>query len=357
MTGHFLTLDETITDQHRLDLLCQDRVLITDEIFEPNSYYGMNYILKKFAGLPISKPLKVVLPHGLNLYKDFIWEAEKNALLPIIYNFSPHLLEIYKEKTKKIILKATSPFLYLAKLLEGIQQPKRTGTIFFPSHSTHHLAAEIEFENILKELQALDDKYKPITICIYWRDYNLNQHKIFQKNGYKIVSAGHMFDPKFLFRFYHLCSIHKYASSNDTGSQLFYSVIAGCSFFCLQSCNPIYFGENKFIPSQCIDVQSSQGNKFSPGSDKVYLERTTMLKNLFKSPQEKMNANQIQIVKTFLGAPNMKSSEELKKELEFADKIDKFGFARNPQTKLYNFRVPNLIPRRFLRNTKRFFKK
>lgn len=49
-----------------------------------------------------------------------------------------------------------------------------------------------------------------------------------------------MFDPRFLVRLHHLCSMHRHARSNELGSQLFYTVKASCSYFHLA-------GETKYV--------------------------------------------------------------------------------------------------------------
>jgi hypothetical protein len=49
-----------------------------------------------------------------------------------------------------------------------------------------------------------------------------------------------MFDPRFLVRLHHLCSMHRYACSNELGSHLFYAVKAGCSYFIFQARRSTY---------------------------------------------------------------------------------------------------------------------
>lgn len=342
--SNLLTFDATIKEQNNLDKLCADRKLITEEIFKPNAYYGNDRIIKIYAGIPLSKPLKIIIPHGIVFSDDYLWEAEKKAWLPVIYNYSPHRYNVYSEKTGKIIICGAAPFVYLASLLSThpCQASIRKGTIFFPSHSTSHVTVRTDYKNLCGKLLNLEDKYHPITICIYWRDYNLGHHEDFIKAGFKVYSAGHIYDPYFLFRFYHLCSQHQYSASNQTGSHLFYSVYAGCSFFFIDSENIEYVASEK-IKNRDMSIS--------------HPETVFALKKLFSIPHEKSTNEQIGIVNEFLGVQYFKKHAELKKYLEFADKIDKFGFAWNPQTNRYDYRLPNIFPRKLLRKAKRYINK
>ena len=332
-----LSLDEAIDDQSDLGKLCSARSLETKELFEPNSFYGMNSVIRKYSEIPLNKALKIIFPHGLSFSSNYIWVAEKNANIPCIYFYSPHRYKIYKNETNKVVLPAASPFVYLVELLKKHTEHKRKGTIFFPSHSTHHVTSTIDFEKLAIDLGQLDDKYKPISVCIYWRDYNLGHHKVFKEKGFKIVSAGHMFDPLFLFRLYHLCSMHKYSASNELGSHLFYSVKAGCSFF---------FMNYKQA------VRKAQKNILERDTSTPDQEIVNKLVKLFLSPTDKLTTEQLNTVDNYLGVKNLKTPGELRAELEFADSLDKFGFSRHPENKKMYYRIPNLIPKKLLKNIK-----
>lgn len=338
MQNHFVTLNETLNDQKDLSKLCQDRALETGEIFEPNAFYGMEFIIKSYSNIAFNTPLKVIYPHGINLSNN-IWQAEKKSLVPVIYCYSPQRYNVYKTQTNKIVMRSASPFVYVSELLKTNPAPKRKGTIFFPPHSSHRVTVLMDFEKIATDLENLGDEYKPISICIYWRDCNLGYHKPFEKRGFKIVSAGHIYDPHFLFRLYHLCSTHHYAASNGVGgSSLFFSVKSGCSYFIMDQERAEYKASEKILSSDCL------------GRDP---QICTLLLKLFKAPKRTLSCEQVNVVNELLGVKYLKTPDELKAELEFADRLDKFGFSRHPESKKMYYRMPNLIPRRLLRAIKR----
>lgn len=332
-----ISIDDILLEQKDLSLLCRDRVLQTNEIFEPNAYYGINAVIKKYAGLPITYPLKAIFPHGLQLSESYISKAEKAGLLPILYYYSPHRRIVTEARMNKIAMAGASPFLYVKELMIHQPQPDRRGTLFFPAHSTHHITAEMSFELIAEKLSTLDTRFHPITICIYWRDFNLGHHREFENKGFQIVSAGHMYDPLFLYRLYTFCRMHHYSASNEIGTHLFYSVLADCSYFHLSG-------------FECDRIPSTE--KVLSDISPVRRERRRF-EALFSEKKSQMDPLQLELVEQYAGIGNLKSPSALRSELAFAEKIDRFGFATHPQTGRLQLKVPNLIPRRMARKLKR----
>ena len=301
-----LTLEETLAQQKDLEKLCADRPLKTKELFEPNALYGHDFIYKTYAGLPHDYSLKAVLPHSADLGSIAVWEEELKTDLPIIFAYREDLRDLYLHATKKVgkpkkIILSAFPLLYVAELTKDQPKPARQGTIFFPVHSTHQITIKMDFETLAEKLMQLDDQYKPITVCIYWRDFNLGHHLPFQKRGMEIVSVGHVFDPLFFFRFYHLCSMHHYASSNYISSGLVYAIKAGCSYFYLDS----------GITYSCeVDRQNPQDG---PGKANTDLLRELEL--WFTLPTFSMTEEQIHFVDYTLGTAYLKSAQDLRRQI------------------------------------------
>lgn len=240
MDSLLLTVNEVLNEQEDLEALCQDRPIITPELFDGNSFYGNAEILKYYADLPADYSIKATIPHGYYKYQKKFWPAEVHFPLTSAFCFTEdHLrdyrIELEKHALRKKLYLIAYPFLYLIEVLQkaGYCQThrQRKGTIFFPIHSTHHVQASMDRETLADELMQLPEIYHPVTICMYWRDLHLGNHLPFQARGFKLVSAGHIFDPRFMTRFYHLCTLHQYAASNSWGSAVLYAVSAGCSYF------------------------------------------------------------------------------------------------------------------------------
>ncbi|MEH2192963.1 MAG: glycosyltransferase [Nostoc sp.] len=301
-----LTIEDVIASQKDLALLCADRPLQTNEVFFGNSFYGMDFIIKKYVNFPEKYPLKVLLVHGPDLSNNHLWQAEIESPLLNIYCYPSYREDVYINavkncEAKKSIIPAASPFLYATEILKREPKPNRSGTIFFPSHSTGYVTVQMDFEALAEELIHLDDEYQPVTVCLYWKDFNLGRHIPFQKRGIQIVSAGHVFDPNFLFRFYHLCSMYRYASGNELGTHMFYSIKSGCSYFHINSIESTYTAESEALLKHDI--------AYTPP------DRELALKSLFAVPQPQTTPAQMAIVDYYLGAKNLKSSLELCQEL------------------------------------------
>lgn len=330
MNPPLLTPEDTLASQKDLSQLCADRPLKTNEIFGPNAFYGLDFVLKKYACLPHTYPLKVVIPHGVSFSDDFVWEQEAKSILPVIWCYSPHRESVYMNATKKAVIRSASPFLYLVEMLKGQDKPERRGTIFFPAHSTHYVTVRMDFEAMAEMLTQLDNGYKPITVCIYWRDFNLGHHLPFLERGFPIVSAGHMYDPAFLFRFYHLCSMHRYATSNELGSNLFYSVKSGCSYFYLDTGECSHVAEDHVLKRDTSTLSSA---------------KEAALKSLFSTPQPCMTEEQMKAVDYYLGTAFLKSPHGLRRQLLYAEVLDKLGFIIHNRGEKVRFVIPNYYRR------------
>jgi len=306
-----LTLEETLAGQNDLVQLCADRPLKTKEICRANAFYGIDTVLKQYAGLPLSYALKVVVPHGPDLTKGNVWEGEAKAPVPVVWCYPPYRERAYVSRTNKKVILSASPFVYVVEMLKKQSRPPRRGTIFFPAHSTHWHTSHMDFDRLAEELIRLEDEYKPITVCMYWRDFNLGRHIPFQERGLPIVSAGHIYDSDFLYRFYHLCSMHRYAAGNDLGSNIFYSVKAGCS----------YFHFDKVGCSYEIDLTVDPDDLPADAS-----ADESALKSLFRYPRPLMTAEQLKTVDFYLCAGYLRSPQELKRQLLDAERLDKVGF-------------------------------
>ena len=297
------SLEETLRSQHNLDMLCSDRPLYTSEIAKVNDYYGFSSIIKKYAGLSILYPLKILVQHGIVFSDDFVFDYEKDSYMPSIFCYPPYREQAFKKNLSQKIIPSASPFIYLLEMIKTKKEVDRKGTIFFPKHSTTHVTIDMDYVGLAKKLKKLGDEYQPVTVCMYWKDYNLGYHIPFKENGLKIVSAGHKHDPCFLYRFYNLCSIHKYSSSNALGSHLFYSIKSGCTYFYLDG-----FGYKSIGKKEHIERFTPK--LFSPGTD-----RQNSLISIFKYPQHQTSLKQMKLVDYYLGTKHLKSPQLLLNEI------------------------------------------
>lgn len=217
-------------DQQDLETLCAARPNIeTLEVHEPNAYYGHAAILKAYAGWPARRPLPLGVPHGVEAGVGYPTSYHVRERVPVVTYTEPYRREVnLASGVTARQWPMAMPYLFLLELLRDQPAPARSGTIFFPSHSTTGHTVDPGWEQLAATIHERfgDD----LTVCIYFQDYLRGHHRPFEARGSRIVSAGHPYDPLFLVRFHHLCSLHEVASTNDVGSAPFYAAASGCRY-------------------------------------------------------------------------------------------------------------------------------
>lgn len=214
----------------QIENLCKERRLETNELYSHNDFYGHAKILKSYCGYPEKYPILGVIPHGI--YSRLVPEADLNFPLDYAFLTNEINLQEFENGGKKKPIVIGAPFLYLDKKLSQNPSTKtKEGTIVFPAHSTHYGTRYYDIEGFCKFLGSLPGEYKPITICLGWRDVQLLRHKDYENYGFICESAGHMFDRNFHTRLHSLITKHRYTITNDLGTHCFISNHLG---------NPVY---------------------------------------------------------------------------------------------------------------------
>ena len=219
-------------DQENLELMSFEKELMTDEAHDTNDFYGQASLIRKYA--KYSRPIKVVYEHSLPIH-NLIWDHDKLSNLDVAFVSSNFRLEVYKkQKAKQFVFNIGSILNYAISLSDPIfakngykSNEERTGSIYFPSHSTHHIKSTIDSDAIISKLQKLPDVYKPVTICMYWKDIQHGEHENYLKHGFKIVSAGHIYDKLFYFRLFDILKNFKYTLGSSFGSFIFHAARSG----------------------------------------------------------------------------------------------------------------------------------
>jgi hypothetical protein len=246
-------------DVSELEKLCAERTEITSEWFTPNDFYGHATLIKRYCGLPQDFVLPGVMPHAPSLQHS-VWDAEVNHPLQRHLVFSSVQEKIYPAFSKKPITVIGSPFYcglnLLADEVAGIRQRAR-GTIVFPFHSTHHVTIEYDSDSFLNQLKQLPGEWKPITICMYWRDVQMGRHRPYIDAGFDCVSAGHIYDHDFLLRFIREVAARERCFTNEMGT---------CAYLCSALGLPvtIYRQEYKTLGQDAKLLKESSGRPNLP---------------------------------------------------------------------------------------------
>jgi len=173
----------------------------------PNRFYGNNMILREYAGMKLPFYVPGEIQHGWVQGCGIDGDLSKHG-------------KREKEFRHYVWKQANQPDT-------GMIQDR--SLLLFPQHSI-----EIEpfvdpirtYRRYLEELCELRYSLNPITVCLYWFDYqNTELTNLFRDSGITVTSLGHRdHTPDFLIRFHELTSRHNYVSSNQYATALFYAL-------------------------------------------------------------------------------------------------------------------------------------
>lgn len=310
-------VEQELTDPHLIPKICADRPIKTDEVFNSLSFYGHNYILKKYAQIDEPIKLKGIIPHGVDIHPYDHWRVELECPLPIVYYQTKEKRQslekfLLKKGIKKCLMPLAHPFLYVIKLMAQNQrtalQP-REGSLFYLQHSIPGIAIESDLDAIADYLVKLAPEMQPVSVMLYFTDFNKKSYLPFVKRGLKVLSCGHMTDPLFHFRQYYHLSRHKYTISQGLGSCIFYAVAVGCEHLI---CNDFDYSV-KCIPS--LEEEIPKGSIHPK-----LLELLNVSKKF--TPLEHKEI----LVDYFLGGQYLLSQEDLREHLlTFSTSLDRHG--------------------------------
>jgi len=313
-------------EQDDLGALCAERELKTTEILRENDFYGIARLLKLYAGYSEARAIRAVVPHGIVLNDDQIIPYELDALLPAVLTYPDYRAPVYKAKSQMHAIPSASPFVYAARAVDFVG--KRSGALFYPAHSTHRLTAMSDYAALADMLLGLGDEFGDISVMVYWRDYQLGHHQPFADRGFRIVSAGHMFDPDFMIRQAYLLKRHEFVLSNAVGSHLFYAAHAGCTVRFIEHEHE-YGGDPQHL--------EHDAPRLSPSRRKA----AEAIQTLFSARRSRPSDEQKTLVAEYLGVKHERSPRELADMLEWLDRLDRFGAIAS----LSRRKVPTGVPR------------
>lgn len=239
-------------NQTNIEELSNDIELHTDELHIWNDFYGQASILKKKIFIN-KKSLYFTIEHGVSI-DDIIWHVDKNSILKSSIVFSDFRKEVYKNQTNKYVFNIGSIINYV----DLKDSYTKDGSIYFLTHSTHHIDVDLNLKRIIVELNSLPSHLKPEYICVYWKDIQRNKHKIFIDNGFKVLTAGHMYDKLFLYRLKEILLNFKYLITSEMGSHVFHAFNCGLEIIYPESLNSTYLDKKYNLSSFYEDFKEKQ---------------------------------------------------------------------------------------------------
>jgi FkbM family methyltransferase len=191
--------------------------------FPINDLYSLGYWLKDYGYYPQHWPLFTYMDHGMTFFES-IPPHEKENTAPIIFKFSPRLVEAYRKVCKKPVYCLLNPTIHCRQAKKITQSIDARGTLFYPAHSTDLIDDTTNWDGFIANLEKIPAKYQPVDICLHPTDVKKGLGKVFESKGYKIYTAGNPHAIDFAENMYNILRNYKYTMSNLLGSYVFYSV-------------------------------------------------------------------------------------------------------------------------------------
>ena len=214
-----------------------DRINYFESKYKPHEIlgplcYGYGTLLKQYLGMPQFIPLHITMDHGVYM-DDEVYPEQMDSVNPIFVTRTSQAEALWKLHQKPSHVMGNT-FVRYRKFNGVAKDLVREGTIAYPAHSTHLIDAVFSIEDYADALLALPATFKPITVCLYWKDLLKGDYQVYLEKNIRVETAGHMADPLFPQNFYKILKGARYTTSNQIGSHTFYSTDIGIPFFKFQ---------------------------------------------------------------------------------------------------------------------------
>lgn len=198
-----------------------------------NYSYNILAPVYNYSGFDKNKTINLHIEHGLSLL---------DTIAPSDLRQNPNFILAWNTRRKEAIEKANvpsavfgAPFVRYRHLAKIEKSPNAIGTIAFPAHSGGNNDIEymeFDWEKYAQTLKNLPEKCHPITISLHPNDINKDVGKIFEKEGLKVISMqNYNLKQDFMQNFYEVLSMHKYCTSNEIGTSMWYAIEMGLPVF------------------------------------------------------------------------------------------------------------------------------
>ena len=100
----------------------------------------------------------------------------------------------------------------------------RSRLVYFDAHSSDQQTASYDVDAAIARLDAVGAGFDEVVVCLYWRDILLGRADPYVRRGFRCVTAGHIFDNRFLFRLIRIITSASVVYTDRLGSHLLYAL-------------------------------------------------------------------------------------------------------------------------------------
>ncbi len=277
--------------------LAQPAPLITGQCFAQNTFYGNHVAINNFLGKRESDNIPGIIEHGLYLGEYFLEEDDLINSYRRYYTFGDYRKQILISNgiQEKNIISVGPYILHVPsdeKEIARIRNEFGKILLYFPSHSTENVDIVNNRNDILEHIGQikLDNRFDSVFVCMYYKDILSRKYKQYLELGWKVVTAGHMLDKKFLSRLKILIESSSMTVSDKVGTHLGY---------CLALNKPHYL-----IPATyCVVYKNFEEKKVKKfvARDESSKKEEELFHHLFGTYSETITPEQFEIVHKYWG--------------------------------------------------------
>lgn len=205
------------------------------ERFYPNEYYGIDLVIKHLLGIEANTSLSFGLPHAVCFGYQQGWYVygKREKVKTLIHNNDLDLRVMRARECRGWVARLESTFSIMLKILldskmiVSLSSPNKSRLLYFPVHSNKEwkLNNDNHDSHIIELLLGKSNDYEKIDVMLPIDSIIAGRGVPFQQAGFKVISAGSIWDTKFLCRWINLVSNYGTISTSHLGSHLFYGLL------------------------------------------------------------------------------------------------------------------------------------
>ena len=200
--------------------------------------YSQGRIYREYARFPMELPLYVYSDHGIHLSAELRPDERAQKAYAMFSYSRSRFPKLEQSLAPQPCYRIPHPLVWY-RHEHNIEQAKTAkGTICFPAHSVLGKFAIYDIAEFCRQLRELPEAMQPVNICLFMTDIHRGTHLKYLEQGMPVVTAGSVWDIRFVDRYYDILRNYRYALSNCIGAYTYYSVEMGMPFsFLAGSCH------------------------------------------------------------------------------------------------------------------------
>jgi hypothetical protein len=273
-----------------------------------NNLYGYAEAVKQYAG--ITHDLKAYMEHGLFL-GEIVHPDQFHWHFPKVITMSQKRVAVLRDKLPQKEALAIGPYIHYATPhvgpgeMKALKESLGTVLLVFPFHSMKGVEAGFEEGLLIEEIKKRAADFNTVLISLYFLDaQNPQRLQPYLDAGFKVVTAGHKFDPYFVRRQRTHIELADMTMSNGMGTQTGY---------CIYLKKPHYIF-NQLIAQKAKNSAEAARHQITHATtrEKVAAERA-LFGALFGTYQTHISEEQRSTTAAYWGFEDIRTSDEIRK--------------------------------------------